>query len=300
MSSSSKDFKKNIEVMDNQKGKLYIVATPIGNLGDITFRALDVLREVDLIAAEDTRHTKELLNHFDIKKDLTSYHEHNKYEKAEEIVKKIIDGKKVAIVTDAGTPIISDPGNELVKLAIIHDIDITAIPGACACINALVLSGLDAKGFVFVGFLPENKKDKLNVLNELKNESRTMVFYISPHDLMKDMNVVIDTFGEERIASLSREMTKKYEETKRASLKEIREYYENKEIKGEFVLVVDGKSKKLLLEEEVKKWEQFTIEEHVKYYIDEGIDEKDAMKKVAIDRGISKREVYKVLKVGNF
>ena len=194
-------------------GKLYIVATPIGNLKDITFRAIEVLKEVDIIASEDTRHTRELLNHFDIKTPTTSYHEHNKYDKAKEIIEKILSGASVAIVSDAGTPIISDPGDELVRLAIENNIEVQAVPGACAGINALVVSGLSASSFVFVGFLSDDNKKRKKQIDNLKCEMRTMIFYISPHNIKKDLKLLIDVFGDERLASISREMTKIHEET---------------------------------------------------------------------------------------
>lgn len=283
--------------MNNNLGKLYIVATPIGNLKDMTFRAIDVLKEVDLIAAEDTRHTKELLNHFSIDTAVTSYHEHNKYEKASKIIEEMLSGSNVAIVTDAGTPIISDPGNELVKLAIKEGIEVIAVPGACACINALVVSGLDASSFVFVGFLSEDNKKRKEQLNELKNETKTLLFYVSPHNLKKDLEIMISVFGEERLASVSREMTKLHEETIRGSLKEIYDLYDKKDIRGEFVLVLAGIDREELIAIEHSKWSEFSIEEHYKMYIEKGISDKEAMKKVASDRGIDKREVYKHLKV---
>ena len=282
--------------MDNNFGKLYIVSTPIGNLKDMTFRAVEVLKEVDLIAAEDTRHTRELLNHFNIDNKLISYHEHNKYEKTTEIIDLLKSGLNVALVTDAGTPIISDPGNELVKEVSSNDIEITAIPGACAAINALVLSGMDARTFLFIGFLSNDNKLRKMQLSDLLNETRTMIFYISPHDLIKDLKLIIQTFGEDRNASLSREMTKIYEETVRGSLKEILEYFENKKVMGEFVLVVEGISKDILKQSDIDKWQSISIEEHLKIYLNEGLPEKEAIKKLAKDRNIDKREAYKILK----
>lgn len=283
--------------MNENIGKLYIVSTPIGNLGDITYRAIETLKNVDLIAAEDTRRTKELLNHFSIDTKLTSYHEHNKYDKAVEIVEKIKSGTDVAVVTDAGTPVISDPGNELIKRAIEEEITITAIPGACAAINALVLSGFDARSFVFVGFLYDDNKKRKEQLDELKSETRTMIFYISVHDILKDLKSFIQVFGEDRCVSVAREMTKVYEEIKRGTLKEIYEYFKNKEAKGEFVLVVSGLDKELKKSIEVDKWLELSINEHYQKYIDEGLSEKDAMKKVALDRNQDKREIYRAIKV---
>lgn len=283
--------------MDMKYGKLYIVSTPIGNLKDITFRAIEVLKDVDMIAAEDTRHTRELLNHFDIETKTTSYHEHSGYDKANVIIEKIKSGANVAIVTDAGTPIISDPGNELVKLAIEENIEVLGVPGACAGINALVVSGLRADSFVFVGFLPDNNKNRKNKLDSLKLEMRTMIFYISPHNLLKDLKLLIDVFGEERNASISREMTKIHEETFRGNLKDIYEYFNSKEIRGEFVLIVSGVDKELLEKNEMVVWNNLSLEEHFEKYILEGLTDKDAIKKVAKERGIDRREVYKVLKV---
>lgn len=283
--------------MENKVGKLYIVSTPIGNLQDMTFRAIEALKSVDLVAAEDTRRTRELLNHFDIDAKITSYHEHNKYDKAKDIVDMIKEGKDVAVVTDAGTPIVSDPGSVLVKFAVEENIEITAVPGCCAAINALVLSGLDSDSFVFVGFLKDDNKKRKEQLENLKSETRTMVFYISPHDILKDLKQLIEVFGEERSASLSREMTKLHEETVRGTLKEIHKVFESRDIKGEFVLVVSGMDKDLLKSSEVEKWMSISVEEHYQKYIDEGMSDKDAMKKVASDRNVDKREIYKELKV---
>ena len=283
--------------MDMGFGKLYIVSTPIGNLKDITFRAVEVLKEVDIIAAEDTRHTRELLNHFDIDTKTTSYHEHSGYEKAKEIIEKVKLGASVAIVTDAGTPIISDPGNELVKLAIEEKIEVLGVPGACAGINALVVSGLDARSFVFVGFLSDDNKKRKNQLSDLVNEMRTMIFYISPHNLKKDLKSLIENFGEMRLASISREMTKIHEETIHASLKEILDYFDLKEIRGEFVLVVSGIDKEIVSNAKKQEWLNMSIEEHYDMYLKSGLTDKEAMKKVSTDRGIDRREVYKVLKV---
>ena len=282
--------------MGSGSGKLYIVSTPIGNLKDITFRAIEVLTEVDLIAAEDTRHTRELLNHFNIETKLTSYHEHNKYDKANEIVENIKNGLNVALVSDAGTPIVSDPGNELVKVAIENNIEVIGIPGACAAINALVVSGLSTKSFTFVGFLDDDKKKKSKQLESLKTETKTMIFYVSPHDLKKDLKLIMEAFGEDRLASISREMTKKFEETVRGSLKDIYTYFDSKDIKGEFVLVVEGLSEEEVDLSKRDDWLKLSIAEHMKYYLDEGDDEKTAMKKVAKDRMIDKREVYKEFK----
>ena len=283
--------------MNSSIGKLYIVSTPIGNLKDITYRAIETLKSVDLIAAEDTRHTRELLNHFDIDVKITSYHEHNKYDKAKEIIDEIENGKSVAVVTDAGTPIISDPGNELVKLAISENIEVTAVPGCCAAINALVLSGLDTKSFVFVGFLYDDNKKLKEQLESLINETKTMVFYVSPHDVIDNLKSLISIFGEDRNATISREMTKIHEETVRGTLKDLMTYFSSKEIKGEFVLVVSGIDKDVIKEQEVEKWLKMSIREHYDMYIESGLSDKDALKSVAKDRGVDKRIIYKELKV---
>lgn len=283
--------------MINNNGKLYIVSTPIGNLGDISYRAVETLKEVDLILAEDTRHTRELLNHFDIKKELISFSEHTELSKTENLVDKIKDGMSIALVSDAGTPIISDPGAKLTKLAIENDITITAIPGACAAINALVLSGLSAKNFTFIGFLSEDNKKRKEQLSNLSDKMETMIFYISSHNLKKDIKSLIEVFGNDRDASISREMTKKFEETVRGNLAYISDYFSEKEIRGEFVLIVAGISKDVLKEKEINKWSEMTYEEHYDYYLNQGLSDKDALKKVATDRGLKKNEVYKLLKV---
>ena len=283
--------------MINNNGKLYIVSTPIGNLGDISYRAVETLKEVDLILAEDTRHTRELLNHFDIKKELISFNEHTELSKTKNLVEKIKDGMSIALVSDAGTPIISDPGAKLTKLAIENDITITAIPGACAAINALVLSGLSAKNFTFIGFLSEDNKKRKEQLSNLSDKMETMIFYISSHNLKKDIKSLIEVFGNDRDASISREMTKKFEETVRGNLAYISDYFSEKEIRGEFVLIVAGISKDVLKEKEINKWSEMTYEEHYDYYLNQGLSDKDALKKVATDRGLKKNEVYKLLKV---
>ena len=283
--------------MDIACGKLYIVATPIGNLKDMTFRAIEVLKEVDIIAAEDTRHTRELLNHFDINTATTSYHEHNKYDKAKEIIGKILNGASVAIVSDAGTPIISDPGDELVRLAIENNIEVQAVPGACAGINALVVSGLSASSFVFVGFLSDDNKKRKKQIDNLRCEMRTMIFYISPHNIKKDLKLLIDVFGDERLASISREMTKVHEETIRGSLKNIYNHFNENNVRGEFVLIVKGLDEVEFNNERKEKWQEISVEDHFLMYQKEGFTDKVAMKKVAEDRGMDKKDIYKILKV---
>lgn len=279
--------------MGNNIGRIYIVATPIGNLSDITLRAIEILKSVDYIATEDTRVTIKILNHFDIKKKLISNHEHNEKVKAKSIIDKVLLGSNVAIVTDAGTPIISDPGAILVKEAVKNGIEVTSIPGACAAINALVLSGLSAESFHFVGFIPTNKKERKNLLEKLTNETSTMIFYIPAHGVRKDLKLLIDIFGEDRLASLSREMTKIHEETIRGTLKEINDLLDDSNIKGEFVLVVKGLSKKEFEEDDKNEWASLSVFEHVELYIKQGVKEMDAIKEVAKDRGVAKNVIYK-------
>lgn len=279
--------------MADSYGKLYIVSTPIGNLSDITYRAIETLKNVKLIACEDTRHTMELLNHFDIKTKVISCHEHNEKEKAGTLVSELKNGNDVALVTDAGTPIISDPGYEVVKSAREEGIVITAVPGACAAINALVMSGIDARNFTFIGFLPEDNKKRSEVLDEIKSICMTMVFYISPHNLIKDLDSLIEALGDDRKATILREMTKIHEESISDTLSGIKSHYTTNAIKGEFVIVVEGKAK----EDKENIWQDMTIERHIKYYEEMGLTEKEAMKKVALDRKVDKRDIYKELKI---
>lgn len=273
-------------------GTLYLVATPIGNLEDITFRAINTLKEVDFIAAEDTRQTLKLLNHFEIKKPLLSYHEHNKYEAGPKIIERILKGESVALVTDAGTPGVSDPGEDLVKLAIENYINVVHIPGASAFLYALVVSGLSTEKFVFEGFLNRESKQRRERLEFLKNETRTIIFYEAPHRLIKTLNDLYENFGDRKIA-LCRELTKRYEEITRCTLSEAIKIYEEKEPKGEYVLVLEGKSKEEIEEEKRQEFQDIDIAEHIQKYIDEGLSKKDAIKKVAKERGLKKSEVYK-------
>ncbi|WP_010681084.1 16S rRNA (cytidine(1402)-2'-O)-methyltransferase [Acetivibrio cellulolyticus] len=275
----------------NNKGMLYLVATPIGNLEDITFRAIRTLREVDFIAAEDTRQTIKLLNHFEIKKSLVSYYEHNKKEKGNYLINQLLEGKNIALVSDAGTPGISDPGEDLVKLCIENDIKVTMIPGPVAAVTGLVISGLPAGRFAFEGFLPMNKRARKERLASLKNEVRTIVFYEAPHKLIHTLKDLYDAFGNRKIV-FARELTKRFEEIIRCDLESAIEKYDNESPKGEFVLMVEGISEEVVFESRKKDWNTMSLEEHMKLYISEGLDKKDAMKKVAEDRGISKREVY--------
>ncbi|MDF2674196.1 MAG: rsmI [Clostridiales bacterium] len=273
-------------------GIIYLVATPIGNLQDITLRALDTLKSVDAIAAEDTRHTLRLLNHFDIKKPLVSYHEHNKRESGEKIIREVLEGKSYALVTDAGTPGISDPGEALVKLAIENGIEIYLIPGATAFVYGLVVSGLPTSRFVFEGFLPTDNKGKRERFNEIRSEEKTIIFYEAPHKLIRTLSDLYENFGDRKIA-LCRELTKKYEEIARCTLSEAIATYKDKKPLGEYVIIMEGLDKK---EAELKlqmEYENISIEEHIKKYMDEGIDKKNAVKRVAKERSLSKSEVYK-------
>ena len=275
-------------------GTLYLCATPIGNLEDMTFRCIRILKEVDLIAAEDTRNSIKLLNHFEIKTPMTSYHEYNKIEKGHKLVEHLLNGEDIALITDAGTPGISDPGEELVKMCQEAGIVVTAIPRAAACITALTISGLSTRRFAFEAFLPADKKERQAVLDELKEETRTIVLYEAPHRLVKTLQLLYDTIGNRKI-SICRELTKKHETVFAATMEEALAYYNNHEPKGECVMVIEGKSRDEIRAEEQAHWEEMTIEEHMEYYESQGIDRKEAMKRGAKDRGIGKRDVYKAL-----
>lgn len=272
-------------------GVLYLVATPIGNLEDMTYRSVRILREVDLIAAEDTRNSIRLLNHFDIKTPMTSYHEHNKYEKAEALVAKLLDGMNIAVITDAGTPAISDPGEELVRQCYAAGIRVVPVPGACAAVNALVASGLPTGRFAFEAFLPSDKKERQAVLTELKQESRTMVIYEAPHRLQRTLQELGCVLGD-RAVTVCRELTKKHETFFPTTLLEAAAYYETEEPKGECILVVQGLSRQEIAREQQKQWDAVSMEEHVRLYMDRGMEKKEAVKQVAKDRGLPKREVY--------
>ena len=272
-------------------GKLYLCATPIGNLGDITYRCVEVLKSVDMIAAEDTRRTLGLLNHLEIEKPMTSYFEHNRREKGEFLIAEMKSGKNIALVSDAGTPAISDPGEDLVALCSQNGIDVVPIPGAVAGINALIASALPTGRFTFEGFLTVNKRGRNEMLTNLSNEERTMIFYEAPHKLMSTLKDMYDFFGERRIC-LCREITKIHEEFFRTTLSDAIAHYTQNPPRGEFVLVVEGKSRELFNEEQKKQWEQMSICDHVKMYLGKGFDEKEALKKTARDRGVSKRDIY--------
>lgn len=273
-------------------GILYLCATPIGNLEDISIRAINTLKQVDIIAAEDTRHTLNLINHFEIKTPMTSYHEHNKVTKGIQLIKYLLDGKNIALVTDAGTPGISDPGEDLVKLALENNITVTSIPGACALINALIISGMSTRRFVFEGFIPTDKKEKKKALERLIKETRTIIIYEAPHRLKTTLNELYNSLGNRDIAII-KELTKKYEQIKRCDLKQALDYYQTNEIKGEFVIIIEGANEETLETENILKWKSISIEEHMEIYKD--MDKKEAMKQVAKDRGMSKRDVYSYL-----
>lgn len=275
----------------DMSGMLYLCATPIGNLEDITMRVLRILKEVDLIAAEDTRNSIKLLNYFEIKTPMTSYHEYNKYDKAKELVRLMQDGKNVALITDAGTPGISDPGEELVRQCHEAGVAITSLPGAAACITALTISGLPTRRFCFEAFLPADKKERKQILAELEKETRTMIVYEAPHHLVRTLGLLYETLGERRI-TVCRELTKKHETVFLTTFCKALEYYKETEPRGECVIVIEGRSRAELAKEEQEKWRQLSIEEHMKQYISQGMDKKQAMKQVARDRGISKRDVY--------
>lgn len=273
-------------------GKLYLCATPIGNLEDMSTRAVRILREADLIAAEDTRNSIKLLNHFEIKTPMTSYHEFNKIEKAKFLVRKMLDGTTIALITDAGTPGISDPGEELVKQCIEADIEITSIPGPAAFVNALIISGMPTRRFVFEAFLPADKKERKEVLSDLCDETRTIIIYEAPHRLIKTLSELSETLGGDRCIAVVKELTKKHEQVYRSSIAEAVIHYTENDPRGEYVLVIEGADKSELIQKERDAWEEMTIEDHLQLYISQGMDKKEAMKAVAKDRGVSKRDIY--------
>lgn len=275
-------------------GILYLCATPIGNLEDITYRVLRTLKEVDLIAAEDTRNSIKLLNHFEISTPMTSYHEFNKIEKAYQLVAKLKEGKNIALITDAGTPGISDPGEDIVRICYEEGIEVTSLPGAAACITALTMSGRPTRRFAFEAFLPKDKKERAAVLEELKNETRTIILYEAPHHLLKTVRELLDVLGDREL-TICRELTKKHEEKIQTTFSSLLSYYEEKEPRGEYVLVICGKNREDIVKEQQASWEQMSIEEHMSHYESQGIDHKEAMKLVAKDRGVSKRDIYQYL-----
>lgn len=292
--SARKNGRSSTEKEDGMAGTLYLCATPIGNLEDITLRALRVLREADVIAAEDTRNSIRLLNHFQIKTPMTSYHEYNKIDKAYQLVDQLKVGKNIALITDAGTPGISDPGEELVSICYEEGIAVTALPGACACIAALTMSGQKTRRFAFEAFLPGDKKERAEVLKEMEKETRTLIVYEAPHRLCRTLRDLYETLGD-RSVTVCRELTKKFEEKRKTTLLAAEEYYRKEAPRGEFVLVIEGKSRREILREEAQAWEAVRIEDHVAEYEAQGLDRKAAMKAAAKDRGISKRDVYAAL-----
>ena len=275
-------------------GTLYLCATPIGNLKDITLRVIETLESVDLIAAEDTRNSIKLLNHFKIKTPMTSYHEYNKYEKGKQLIERLLNGEEIALITDAGTPGISDPGEELVMMCYENEITVTSLPGAAACIAALSISGQSTKRFVFEGFLPSKGKERIGVIKDLCNEPRTIVIYEAPHRLVKTLESLVEHLGNRQI-SVCRELTKRYETVYKGDLEETIAFYEKYPPRGECVLVISGKEPEELKLEVEESWNEWSIEEHMDFYMVGGTEKKEAMKKVAKDRGISKREVYNYL-----
>ena len=275
-------------------GTLYLCATPIGNLEDITFRVLRTLKEVDLIAAEDTRNSIKLLNHFEIKTPMTSYHEFNKIEKAYQLVDKIKAGQNVALITDAGTPGISDPGEDIVRICYEEGVPVTSLPGAAACITALTMSGRPTRRFAFEAFLPRDKKQRQEVIEELKNETRTIILYEAPHHLVKTITELYNALGDREL-TVCRELTKKHEEKQQTTFSELLEYSKENVPRGEYVLVICGRSREEIKKEKQQSWETMSVEEHMKLYESQGIDHKEAMKLVAKDRGVSKRDIYQQL-----
>ncbi len=278
----------------SESGSLSLVATPIGNLEDMSMRAIRTLKEADLIAAEDTRNSIKLLNHFDIKTEMTSYHEFNKIDKGQELVRAMQNGKNVALITDAGTPGISDPGEELVRMCITHGIQVTTIPGPAAFVNAAIISGFPCRRLAFEAFLPKDKKEHDRVLKEMEQETRTIIMYEAPHHLKKTLKELFERLGDRNIA-LVRELTKLHEEVLRFKISEAMNYYEEHEPRGEYAIVIEGRSKEEIEQEQRAKWEEMSLEEHMDFYMNQGITKKDAMKKVAKDRGIQKRDVYNAL-----
>ena len=275
-------------------GTLYLCATPIGNLGDITLRVIEILKSVDVIAAEDTRNTIKLLNHFEIKTPMTSYHKYNLESKGPVLIEMLKEGKNIALVSDAGMPGISDPGEDMAKRCREEGLPVTIAPGASAGISALVLSGMDCRRYVFEGFLPMDKKEKAAVLKSLEKETRTTVFYEAPHRLKETLEALLKSAGNREAATV-REITKRYEEVRHDNLAGLLEYYKENQPKGEFVIIVGGMSAEEIRQEEIDGWNSISIEEHMEKYVSQGMSEKDAMKRVSKDRGVSKREIYAYL-----
>ena len=276
------------------KGKLYLCATPIGNLEDITFRVLRTLKEADLIAAEDTRNSRKLLNHFEIKTPMTSYHEYNKYEKGRWLIRQMEEGKQIALITDAGTPGISDPGEELVAMCWEAGVEVTSLPGPAACVTALTVSCLSTRRFSFEAFLPQDKKQRQEVLEEMKRDTRTLILYEAPHRLIKTLEELLKELGNRRI-TVCRELTKKHETLFKTDLEKALDWYRENPPKGECVLVLEGRSREEMKAEERSRWEDISVPEHMEFYLKQGMEKKEAMKQVAKDRGVSKRDIYGIL-----
>lgn len=275
-------------------GKLFLCGTPIGNLEDITLRAIRVLKEADLIAAEDTRQTVKLLNHIGVKKPMISYHEHNRFERGAELIEKLREGLNIALVTDAGMPGISDPGEDIVKSCIDEGIEVIAVPGATACITALVVSGFSTDKFVFEGFLPRDGRERKDAIDNLKDEVRTVILYEAPHRIKNTLRDLYSALGNRRVA-ICRELTKKFEEIKRMGLADASNMYDDCEPRGEYVIVLESRNKEDIISEQKQHWDNVPIEDHINMYINQGMDKKDAMKKAARDRGLSKRDIYKLM-----
>ena len=275
-------------------GTLYLCATPIGNLEDITFRVLRTLKEVDLIAAEDTRNSIKLLNHFEIKTPMTSYHEYNKIDRAYQLVDKLKAGQNIALITDAGPPGISDPGEDIVRICYEEGLPVTSLPGPAACITALTMSGRPTRRFAFEAFLPRDKKERAAVIEELKNETRTIIIYEAPHHLVKTVTELMEALGDREL-TVCKELTKKHENKMQTTFSELLEYSKETPPRGEYVMVICGKDRSEIIREQQESWEAMSIEEHMDYYESQGLDHKDAMKRVAKDRGVSKRDIYQAL-----
>lgn len=281
-----------MDTKNKEAGELFLCATPIGNLEDMPVRAVRIMKEADLIAAEDTRNSIKLINHFEIDTPMTSYHEYNKVDKAKVLVDKMLAGQTVALITDAGTPGISDPGEELVRQAVQAGINVTSVPGPAACINALIISGLPTRRFVFEAFLPSDKKERAAVLEELSHETRTMIIYEAPHRLCRTLAELAEILGGDRQIAVCKELTKRHETVYRSDIKGAIDYYNANEPRGEYVLVIAGLNREDIIRDKQDAWKEMPLEEHLKHYESQGIERREAIKLVAKDRGVPKREIY--------
>ncbi len=281
-----------MDTKNKEAGELFLCATPIGNLEDMPVRAVRIMKEADLIAAEDTRNSIKLINHFEIDTPMTSYHEYNKVDKAKVLVDKMLAGQTVALITDAGTPGISDPGEELVRQAVQAGINVTSVPGPAACINALIISGLPTRRFVFEAFLPSDKKERAAVLVELSHETRTMIIYEAPHRLCRTLAELAEILGGDRQIAVCKELTKRHETVYRSDIKGAVDYYNANEPRGEYVLVIAGLNREDIIRDKQDAWKEMPLEEHLKHYESQGIERREAIKLVAKDRGVPKREIY--------